>query len=248
MGQVTADIDKIAQFLIKGNGTMEFTSFPVHARGIIIRMLVAHLDLGQDVFKDTPVGLQDFFADKAKYGGRFAQLPALKMENGYIMTQNNAVCRFLAKSYRGKDGTCFYPGAADPMLTYQIDQWVDQQDPRFAEIIPFTVPFLDSYKTGKEDHFVAYITEKLPAHLQKLEDHFTKNKTKYLCADHPTLADFSMGTHIIRLAYNHKYEYEHIVRAVVMNYPLTQAWIERFRDYISPWWTTEGNNWTLGAF
>ena len=77
------------------------------------------------------------------------------------------------------------------------------------------------------------------------ENHLKANKTKYLCGDHPTLADFAMGAHLIRLAYNHKYENEHIIKAVIANYPLAQAWIENFYEYVAEWWTKEGNNWDV---
>lgn len=104
---------------------MEFYYFPAHGRGLLPRMLIAHLDLGQDKIKDVTVALPEFVANKAKHGGRFGQLPALKLADGTIMGQTNALCRFLAKSYKGKDGTNFYPGPSDPMATYWIDQFVD---------------------------------------------------------------------------------------------------------------------------
>ena len=54
----------------------------------------------------------------------------------------------------------------------------------------------------------------MPKRLQKLEDHLAKNKTKFLCADNVTLADFAMGVHLIKEAYNPKFDHEHIVLAV----------------------------------
>ena len=57
-----------------------------------------------------------------------------------------------------------------------------------------------------------------------------------------TLADFCYGVHILKHAYNHKFEHEHIVKAVLQNHPRAQAWAESFKDYVWEWWTKDGNN------
>lgn len=222
--------------------TYEFYYFPIHARGLLPRMLMAHIDTGDDTIKHTNIEIKEFFANRDPYSGPFKQLPCMKAPDGTMMGQTNAICRFLAKKYKGKDGSVYYPGSADPKTTYWIDQFIDQQDSWFMEIAKFTVQFLSAYKTAKDENFVNYITKLFPARLEKIEYHLGKHKHKWLCADHPTLADFAMGVHIIRIAYNDKYEYEHIIRAVMENYPLTKAWAENFRDYTKEWWTTEGNS------
>ena len=149
--------------------------------------------------------------------------------------------RYFAKTYKAKDGSCFYPGPADPLKSYQIDLFLDSQDNWFVETAKFQVPLLDSYK-NKDQHFIEYVTDLLPIHLKKIEETLKNKKTKFLCGDHITLADFAYGVHILRHAYNHKFEHEHIVRAAIMKYPLTLAWSERFKDYVWDWWTIEGNN------
>ena len=106
------------------------------------------------------------------------------------------------------------------------------------------MPLLDAYKK-KDEHFVAYITQQLPGRFKKIEEHLEKNKTKFLCADHVTLADFAYGTHVLKHVYNHKFEYEHIVKAVLSDYPKTQAWAENFKDYVWEYWTNEGNNFAV---
>ena len=127
------------------------------------------------------------------------------------------------------------------MKSYQIDLFLDSQDKWFVETAKFQVPILDAYKK-KDEHFVEYITKLLPGHLKKIEETLEKNKTKFLCGDHVTLADFAYGIHILRHAYNHKFEHEHIVKAVLSNHPKAEAWAESFKDYVWDWWTTEGNN------
>jgi glutathione S-transferase len=223
---------------------MEFIYFPNHLRGIIPRMVIGHLD-HKDAVKDTPVTIKDFFANKEKYG-RFGQAPVMKnTETGEMMGQQNAILRYLAKTYNAKDGSSFYPGTKDPMLTLQIDQWVDTQDEWFLAIRTHTVPFLDAYKNGKDDEFVKFICDYLPARLEKIENHLKKNKTKFLCSDKVTLADFAIGAHLVKTAWNPKYDQEHIVLAVLAKYPLTHAWAEHFKNYVKDWWATEGNNWEV---
>ena len=85
------------------------------------------------------------------------------------MGQSNAMVRFLAKSFKGKDGTVFYPGPSDPMKSYWIDQWVDKNDGFFMEHANFVIPLMAGYKE-KDKHFVNFITTQLPKRLQNFED------------------------------------------------------------------------------
>ena len=61
---------------------MEFYYFPAHARGLFPRLVIAHLDLGDDEIKNVDVQMQDFAADKKKFGGPFGQLPSMKLKDG----------------------------------------------------------------------------------------------------------------------------------------------------------------------
>ena len=180
-------------------------------------------------------------ADKKQFGGPFGQLPSLKLKDGEIRNQTGAMIRYLAKAYKAKDGTSFYPGPSDPLKAHAIDMFIDSQDAWFVETAKFQVPLLDAYKK-KDEHFVLYITQQLPARLKKIEEHLEKNKTKFLCADHVTLADFCYGVHILKHVYNHKFEHEHIVKAVLSNYPKAHSWAENFKDYVWEYWTKDGNN------
>lgn len=223
---------------------MEFFYFPVHARGLFPRIVIAHLDIPEDEIKHTNIEFPKFLEDKKKFGGPFGQLPSIKLADGEIRNQTGAMVRFLAKSYKSKDGTSFYPGPSDPMLSHKIDCFIDSQDAWFTETAKFQVPLLDAYKK-KDEHFVTYITQQLPGRLKKIEEHLEKNKTKFLCADHVTLADFAYGIHLLKHAYNHKFEHEHIVKAVLSNYPRTNVWMENFKDYVWEYWTTKGNHFNV---
>ena len=84
------------------------------------------------------------------------------------------------------------------------------QDDLFKEYVKFTLPFIDAYKK-KDEHFLEFITKYFPKFLDTLNTHLIQKKTKWLCADHETLADFALGSHIVRLCYNDKYENLHIM-------------------------------------
>ena len=64
-------------------------------------------------------------ADKKKFGGPFGQLPSLKLKDGEIRNQTGAMIRYLAKAYKAKDGTSFYPGPSDPLKAHAIDMFID---------------------------------------------------------------------------------------------------------------------------
>ena len=61
---------------------------------------------------------QTFLEDKKKFGGPFGQVPALKMPNGEIRNQTGPMVRYLARVFKAKDGSSFYPGPADPFKSY----------------------------------------------------------------------------------------------------------------------------------
>ena len=63
---------------------MEFIYFPVHARGLFPRMVIAHLDTSGDDITFTDVEFPKFLEDKKKFGGPFGQVPALKFKDGEI--------------------------------------------------------------------------------------------------------------------------------------------------------------------
>ena len=219
---------------------MEFVYFGVHSRGLMGRMIIGHLDLAGDEIKNTNVNFPDFVKDKHTYGGAFGQLPALKMPDGELRGQNGAIARFLAKKYKTKTGGCLYPSHADAMTSYWIDSWIDKQDEIFKQYGKFTIPLFDAYKE-KDKHFLEFITKWLPNFLSTIESTLEKNDTKWLAGNEISLADFAIGCHIVRLAYNHRYENQHIIRAVIAKNPKTQAWAEQFRDHTAEWFSNNNS-------
>ena len=75
----------------------------------------------------------------------------------------------------------------------------------------------------------------------KLEAHLNKCKTKWLAADNITLADFAIGVHFMKISHNPRYENEHIVRAVICNYPCVEKWLACFCEYTAEWWAANNN-------
>ena len=183
---------------------MEFFYFGVHSRGLMNRMIIGHLDLQGDEIKDRQdIGMAEFQANKHEMGGDFGQLPALKLADGTLRSQNKSIARFLSKKYKSKTGDCLYPGHADSMMSYYIDNWLEQQDELAKAYNNWSHPIYAGYKE-KDKNFLSFISTWMPNFLKKVEDSLDKNGTKWLCADHITLADFAIGCHIVKLAYNHK--------------------------------------------
>jgi len=101
-------------------------------------------------------------------------------------------------------------------------------------MVSFIVPFDARYK-NKDEHFTNFICEWLPNFLSNMEKHLASRKVKWLAGNNITLADFNVGAHVMRLAYNPRYENKHIVQTVIAKYPLSKAWAEQFRDYTQEW-------------
>ena len=64
-----------------------------------------------------------------------------------------SLARFLAKQSPGKNGENLYPGAQNPELTLEIDEWIDYMYDFMPKHSFFMVPFLPQYQE-KDDHFV----------------------------------------------------------------------------------------------
>jgi len=77
--------------------------------------------------------------------------------------------------------------------------------------------------------------------LSTIESTLEKNDSKWLVGNEITLADFAIGCHMVRLAYNHKYENQHIIRAVLAKHPKTKAWAEAFRDHTADYWAANNS-------
>jgi len=116
-----------------------------------------------------------------------------------------------------------------------IDFFLEKNDPLVMEIAKFTCPFFPEYKE-KEKHFGIHITEFLPKTCAMLESVLKECGTKWLCADHITLGDFAIGTHLMKISYNPRFENEHIIRAVISKYPLVEKWLACFVEYTAEWW------------
>lgn len=87
--------------------------------------------------------------------------------------------RYVCAKYKGKNGESLYPGAADPMLSYAIDEVVD-----FAEEAVAQNRFFYLKKMGTPEYdeaFKHFILKDMPAFLTKLEGRL--KSSKYILSD-----------------------------------------------------------------
>jgi glutathione S-transferase len=133
-------------------------------------------------------------------------------------------------SNKGRKGESMYPGHADADLTYKIESVVELMgDGLNKKIAGFTMPMSPNYK-DKDQNFINFIAKDLPDVMAGIEAMLVANGTKYLAANHITLADLVFGAFLLKLPYNDKYANQHIVEAVVRKYPKTYALAETLKD------------------
>ena len=89
----------------------------------------------------------------------------------------------------------------------------------------FMLDFLPSYK-GKDDHITEFLVEIFPKYLEDLEKRLQENDTKYLLADHMTLADIAVMSHFFKFAFNEAYEHQLIFQAQIQGYEYTWRWCQ----------------------
>ena len=155
----------------------------------------------------------------------WGQVPVLDLEDGTQIAQSKTICRYLAKTYKGKEGETLYPAHEDPMLSYEIDAVMDELDDLNPKVFSFTSPMSPEYK-NKDEHFVNFITLIFPEYLAKLEARFEKHGKNFLLADHMTLGDIAVASLLMKTLYNDNYDNCHILQAVISKdkFPKTNQW------------------------
>jgi glutathione S-transferase len=127
--------------------------------------------------------------------------------------------------YAGKLGGT-YPGNSDPMLSYKIDKLLAETDAVFLKTInAFILPMHPGFK-NKDVHFTSFITGDFHVELAKLDDLLAKSNGKYLFGDQLTVADCSIGSHMLKIAHNPIYDNSLILREIVDQYPRVKAWFD----------------------
>lgn len=180
-------------------------------------------------FEDENLAPEEFGQRKAAGKYPNGQLPVLHLDDGTMMSQSNSIARYICAAYKGRNGEVLYPGNTDPMLSYKIDDFVEDAEELTYKCAKWhIVPILPQYKE-KDDHFVTFITTKFPTFLQKIEDRLTKSQTKYMFTNTMTLADICFAAFLIQFPYNDAYDYQHIVQAVFLDYPKTKALAEQLK-------------------
>ena len=134
-----------------------------------------------------------------------------------------AILRYVCAKYKTKNGDSLYPGHADPMLTWEIDNACEDTNDTF-----FSQDFIKliTSKVGTDAYdtvFTEYILKKFPEALAKLEAKL--GSTKYLVSNNLTMADIHFASIVFQKTYNDDYEHCHILQAVVQKFPKVQAYV-----------------------
>ena len=92
--------------------------FDMHGRACSIRMLLWYAGVK---YVDKRNSFQEFGEKKAKGTYLYGTLPVLYMPNGIELHQSNAIMRYIARVYRGKNNEILYPGKYNVEMSYEID-------------------------------------------------------------------------------------------------------------------------------
>jgi glutathione S-transferase len=178
-------------------------SFPVHGKALMIRLALTYANCKFEDCHISPAELQEM-SSKGTIGEN-TELPCLMHPDGTEMTKAYSILRFVCLSNKGRKGECLYPGHADADLTFKIESVVELLgDGLNNKIAGFTEPSAPTYK-DKDQNFINFIAKDLPDVMAALEAMLVANGTKYLAANHVTLADFVFGGLLLKLPYNDKY-------------------------------------------
>ena len=120
-----------------------------------------------------------------------------------------AIFRYLAKTYRGKQGENLYPAHADPLLSAKIDEVIDTREDFFVANVKLIFPKPNA--SAWNDFFTDFILTRFPSFLEYLDNILAKNKRKYLFKDQLTLADISVASYFYLATYNDDHEMCHIL-------------------------------------
>ena len=89
------------------------------------------------------------------------QVPVLYLDDGTCMPQSQAIFRYICSTYKGRKGEVLYPGNADPMLSFQIDEIGDNLNELSLYALKFIYPKNPDYK-DKDIHFTNFIVKLFP--------------------------------------------------------------------------------------
>jgi len=199
----------------------------VHGRALMIRLALTYSNCK---FEDCHVTMQDIKDMYSKGQLSDPEVPVMIHPDGTEMTKSFSILRYVCMSNKGRNGECLYPGHADADLTFRIESVVELMgNPFNLKIANFTFEGAPGYK-DKDQNFINFIAKDLPDTMAELEAMLVANGTRYLAANHVTLADFVFGGFLLKLPYNDNYANQHIVEAVVRKYPKTYALAETLKQ------------------
>ena len=156
---------------------------------------------------------------------KFGSLPVLNIQDGkgkqFQLAQTQAILRYIAQIGTGKNGEQLYPGNDNPALSYEIDTLIEDGENFFKIAYEFATLGTED----PENKFDSFVEVHWPQFLTKLEKRIRANSPyslHHLVGKSLTIADISIGAHILKLVYNRKvggaYELKEILE---QNFPKT---------------------------
>ena len=165
-------------------------------------------------------------------------MPVLHLDNGKVLSQSNAILRYICTTNKGRNGETLYPGHADPMLSWQNDNVIDFiSDFTNANLFFYRTKFMSDEYNAK---FTEYVTEKLPKWMSTLESMMGKHK--FIVSDEISMADIALTALSLIHIYNPEFAHCHILQAVVDQFPKCKAYFEKLLAHFSYWTLTYNQN------
>ena len=101
---------------------MRLDYFAIHGRAISLRMAFSYCNVE---FEDNYITFKDLMWHKKKGTYPSGQAPVLHLDDGTMLSQSNAILRYICTSYKGRKGETLYPGHADPKLSWDNDNVIE---------------------------------------------------------------------------------------------------------------------------
>jgi len=109
-------------------------------------------------YDDEFVTFEEFAENKAKGKYPNGQLPCLYVEDNVQLCQTQAIARYLARRFKGRNSEVLYPGPSDPDLMGKMDNMMELILNTFENAYKFMAPVHPEYE-NREAHRAKFIEE-----------------------------------------------------------------------------------------